>query len=640
MRGWNRVWGTLLCAWALASAQATVPLEAYGRLPNLEDVALSPDGTKLAYVSTTSDTRAVRVMSLQDRRLLSSSSLGEFKLRQLSWADDDHLLMVTSEPSRPWDFSGETREWYLLSVFQLSSRRLRQYPTPISGLRILNVVSGHIMVRRIGADTVLFIPGFYASGRRKLPALLKVNLRTGAESVVRMGSESTTRWLVDDAGDVVAESSYFEQGQRWELKIRRDGRLVEAQSLPAAIDVPRMLGFGPDPDTLLIQNMEDGDPVWRLLSLRDGQLGPPMEERASMSQPIEDPRTHYMIGGLQILDEIRYVFFDQDLRNRWASIVHAFEGERVRLMSTSADLMKFVVRVEGARHGYQYQLVDMSTAGARSLGRVYEDVGQLFEVRRISYNAADGMKIPAYLTLPAEKTSRLPLIVFPHGGPAVRDTPDFNWWAQAMASRGYAVLQPNFRGSALDWKFLSAGFGEWGRKMQTDLSDGVRYLDSQGIIDPKRVCIIGASYGGYAALAGVTLDPGVYRCAVSVAGISDPKAFLQWVRRRDVGADHLSERYWDRFLAGDNPGTADLGAISPVKHAERVTVPVMLIHGKEDTVVPYAQSEVMYDALRKAHRKVELVTLRREDHWLSRSATRLQMLQSAMAFIEANNPSD
>jgi dipeptidyl aminopeptidase/acylaminoacyl peptidase len=222
----------------------------------------------------------------------------------------------------------------------------------------------------------------------------------------------------------------------------------------------------------------------------------------------------------------------------------------------------------------------------------------------------------------------------PHGGPAAADTLDFDWWSQALAAQGYAVLQPNFRGSTLNSNFLEAGFGEWGRKMQTDLSDGVRYLAHQGIIDPKRVCIVGGSYGGYAALAGITIESGVYRCAVSVAGISDLRRF----RKRTLGSYGLSQRYWDRFLGVADQNDPALTAISPIEHVAAVTVPVLLIHGRDDTVVPYEQSDVMLSALKRAGKPVTLVTMNHEDHWLSRSETRLQMLQATVDFLKANNP--
>ena len=226
----------------------------------------------------------------------------------------------------------------------------------------------------------------------------------------------------------------------------------------------------------------------------------------------------------------------------------------------------------------------------------------------------------------------------PHGGPAVSEIRRFDWWAQALASRGYAVLQPNYRGSAVTPALLTAGFGEWGRKMQTDLSDGVAFLARQGIIDPKRVCIVGASYGGYAALAGVTLQTGVYRCAVSVAGIADLKSFLRWVNDNAQRSDNISQRYWDRFLAVAGPSDPALHAISPIDHVASVDVPVLLVHGRDDTVVPYSQSEDMADALKHAGKRVELVTLKREDHWLSRTVTRQQMLAAVVAFLEANDP--
>ena len=234
----------------------------------------------------------------------------------------------------------------------------------------------------------------------------------------------------------------------------------------------------------------------------------------------------------------------------------------------------------------------------------------------------------------------LPLILLAHGGPAVRDTSDFDWWAQALAAQGYAVLQPNYRGSATSQEFMQAGFGQWGRKMQTDLSDGVRYLAAQGIVDPARVCIVGASYGGYAALAGVTLDHGIYRCAVSVAGPSDLKLMLRWSNGKYGGRSSIAERYRERFMAVSGPDDAALEAISPIRHLDAVSVPVLLIHGRDDTVVPYEQSEAMYDALRRAKKQVDLVTLKHEDHWLSRGETRLQMLQTSIDFLRANNPPD
>lgn len=150
----------------------------------------------------------------------------------------------------------------------------------------------------------------------------------------------------------------------------------------------------------------------------------------------------------------------------------------------------------------------------------------------------------------------------------------------------------------------------------------------------RRVCIVGASYGGYAALAGVSPDPSVYRCAVPVAGIGSLRSFLIWVDDKHLSHENLEQRYWDRFLGVSSRKDPRLDEISPIKHVDAITAPVLLIHGKDDTVVPFDQSDDMYDALRHANKEVLLVALKDEDHWLSRGATRLQMLHATVDFLK------
>ena len=232
-------------------------------------------------------------------------------------------------------------------------------------------------------------------------------------------------------------------------------------------------------------------------------------------------------------------------------------------------------------------------------------------------------------------------MVLVHGGPAVRDEPGFDWWSEGMASAGYAVLRVNYRGSdGFGWKFMSAGFGEWGRKMQTDVSDGVRFLAAQGTIDPARVCIVGASYGGYAAAAGATLDLGVYRCAVDVEGPVELGKMITWDKSREGYEGIATQRYWDRFMGAKSPSDPHLVAISPADHADKVTIPILIIHGTDDTVVDPAQNQMMADALKAAGKPYGFVVLNHEDHWLSHADTRLQLLQSTVDFLVKNNPPD
>jgi dipeptidyl aminopeptidase/acylaminoacyl peptidase len=258
-------------------------------------------------------------------------------------------------------------------------------------------------------------------------------------------------------------------------------------------------------------------------------------------------------------------------------------------------------------------------------------------VSTITYKAGDGLDIEGILTLPPGREAKnLPLVVLPHGGPHAHDVEGFDWWAQAFASRGYAVLQPNFRGSTnRDEAFMRAGFGQWGKAMQSDISDGVAELARQGVIDPGRACIVGASYGGYAALAGVTLQQGIYKCAVAVAPVADLGALFS----EEGGASNRSGMLRRSLLEELGPRSG-FDAVSPRRLADRADAPILLIHGREDTVVPFDQSDNMAHALRNAGKPYELVELRGEDHWLSRPETRLQMLEEAVAFVQQHNPAD
>jgi dipeptidyl aminopeptidase/acylaminoacyl peptidase len=402
-----------------------------------------------------------------------------------------------------------------------------------------------------------------------------------------------------------------------------------------------MLGLTADGDAIITSIAEEDGRSWKPLMLKDGTWGSDIAPGVRLTNVVLDRNSPRILGTARMDDNSTYAFQDPALQESWNWITRVFGGDRVELVSMSSDHTQFIVQTFGPKHGYTYQHADVREHLIEPLSDVYEGIGPIAEVRRITYPAADGLRIPAYLTLPPGHAARdLPLVVLPHGGPEARDRLDFDWWAQAYAAQGYAVLQPNYRGSSLYEKWVEAGFGEWGRKMQTDLSDGVGYLAREGIADPKRVCIVGGSYGGYAALAGVALQSGIYRCAVAVAGVSDLKNFLASISRKEAYGDKIGQRYLDRYLSIEGGNDAKLDAISPMKHASAVSVPVLLIHGREDTTVPYDQSEDMAKALKRAGKPVEFVSLAKEDHYLSRGATRLQMLKSSVDFLQRNNPAD
>jgi dipeptidyl aminopeptidase/acylaminoacyl peptidase len=393
---------------------------------------------------------------------------------------------------------------------------------------------------------------------------------------------------------------------------------------------------------VVVRFVENGTTVWRTYGITEGADGAVFSEGSGLGSALTDPYTGRLYGGIRIDDDRRYVFFDNETQAHWDFILRSYPGEIVHLAAHSPDFSKMIVEVFGPQHGFVYAYSDWYEHRTQVLGAIYNGLKETAPVQLVHYRATDGLALDAVLTVPPGLTEKRPLalVVLPHGGPAAQDTERFDWWAQALAVQGYAVLQPNYRGSSESEALLEAGFGEWGRKMQTDLSDGVRFLASDGTIDPKRVCIVGASYGGYAALAGVTLQSGIYRCAMSLAGPADLN-----VMRRELaagwGGDRLVVRYWDRYWGvGERGGEPTLHAISPTDHAENVSVPVLLMHGRDDSVVGFEQSDLMLRALQKAGRPVQLIELKNEDHWLSKSETRLQMLEALSGFLKANNPPD
>jgi dipeptidyl aminopeptidase/acylaminoacyl peptidase len=251
----------------------------------------------------------------------------------------------------------------------------------------------------------------------------------------------------------------------------------------------------------------------------------------------------------------------------------------------------------------------------------------------VDYQARDGLSIPAYVTLPPsidglEEARNLPFVVLPHGGPTARDFLEFDWLSQFLAHQGFGVLQMNFRGSAgYGETFRAAGDRQWGQAMQDDITDGTRWLFENGLADPDRTSILGASYGGYAALMGAVKTPDLFRCAVSINGVSDLPTVI--ADERDYiggtyGTRHIGRLWGDRKMLAEN---------SPARRADEITAPVLLIAGEEDRVVPPEHSERMRRAMERAGKAVELVTLEEGSHRLDVGNNRVLALRAIDRFL-------
>src|SRR5258708_789478 len=247
------------------------------------------------------------------------------------------------------------------------------------------------------------------------------------------------------------------------------------------------------------------------------------------------------------------------------------------------------------------------------------------------YTSRDGLKVHGYLTLPkGSEAKKLPVIVNPHGGPWARDVWGWNPEVQMLANRGYAVLQMNFRGSTgYGRSFRQASFKEWGKKMQDDITDGVQYLIKEGIADPKRICIYGGSYGGYATLAGITFTPDLYACAVDYVGVSNLFTFMNTI-----------PPYWKSMLEQMHVMVGDpvkdkvlFTATSPALHADRIKVPLLVAQGRKDPRVNISESNQIVDALRKRGVEVEYIVKDNEGHGFYNEENRFELYEAMERFF-------
>ncbi len=649
----------MLCALATgaaadpAPAPVPAPLAVYGQLPYMDHVALSPDGTRFAFATTTAkEESAIIVSAVSDLHQVAAVSAGDQKVRDISWADDDNLLIKASSTALLADAQFEGRqEFFQQYVFTVSNGKIRDLMNisfeQSEGGQVFGYVEGETRVRRVGDRTMAYLIGesvapavSLGESRWVLPTLLRTPLGASSGTVVDRGDVGSSKWLLGVDGAIVATETHSELDGAWSINLGGLGKQRAVLSGKSKLAYPWIEGIAPDGNGIWIDSTVDGHLVWQSVSLAGGTQVSPVPDSAQYTGVVLDRLSDRIIGASIGVDFPRYQFFDPKISKAWQSVYEAVADMHPELVSMSDDQLKLIVRLQTPGAGLRYVHVSLDPVKVVAIGTVYRGLKNIAEVRRIDYPAGDGLMIPGYLTLPPGREAKnLPLVVLPHGGPEERDSAEFDWLPQALAAQGYAVMQPNFRGSSVSAEFTAAGYGEWGRKMQTDLSDGVRFLSGKGLVDSKRVCIVGASYGGYAALAGASMEPTVYRCAVAIAGISDLQRFLKHVMSETDVHKGSGQRYLQRFFGVSGPGDPALGELSPLTHVAAITAPLLLIHGRDDTVVPFEQSKLMADALTRAHKNVQMVELKKEDHWLSRSATRLQALEALVAFLQANNPS-
>jgi dipeptidyl aminopeptidase/acylaminoacyl peptidase len=620
----------------IASAKAPVgTAEAFAAAPNISKVAISADGNRVAfgYTSASGETQ-VRVTDFTTKKT-SGVKIGFRKLRGIQFEDGGDVLITVSQTFR---------------VFSSKDEFFRTYSMDFETGEIRNLLTDEgARSYNFGAMIISMLPDrpnrvMMAAADLNSANVFALNLyevaTDGKEVFTRAnGTKDTYDWLTDRAGKPLARVDHDPKAMTTTLFLARDGKqfkeVLRLDKTPyrgislIGLTEQGKIVFGKRSESEF-GDLTSLDPVTGTVATFLRAEGLELEDVDK--DPWSEVIFGVSLGGLEPIDQL----ISPDLQQARASLEATFPGKIISIVSFTRDRRKIVARMETPSISPEYLLLNLDGPRIDRLGLPYPGLKDIpmGRLQATTFKARDGAAIPVYVTLPPgdQETKNAPTIVFPHGGPEARDEPRFDYWTQFMATRGYVVIQPQFRGSTgFGQAHADAGRRQWGKRMQDDVSDSVSWAVEKGFSDPKRVCIVGASYGGYAALAGATLTPELYRCVVSVAGVSDlPRMIVQ--EKNDAGTSKSSAvNYWLEHMGADDRDAMERA--SPRRLADQVRAPILLIHGRDDTVVRYEQSAMMANALKAAGKPYKLVELRGEDHWLSRTETRQQMLTELEAFL-------
>lgn len=646
-RWFTGVVGLIGCAGFLNAQQGQVqpPLEAYGKLPTVSQMVISPNGERIAYRNTNSDDEDyIVVHSLKTQKQINAFRVRRIDPEYLRFSGNDHLLLSVTKhiDSQRYTNSFDAGTTYAYDIAKNKVRPLVTLGEELSRDRLVYPAQSIGNIIAASNDGKQVFIGAYVGDSEEDAAprysVLKVKTSgKGTPKVVVSGNDDVVDYFLDADEKPLAR---IERNQSTNTHTARsyDGkRWQKIYQYKSDITTHHFLGLSADYQSLIFLRNDEDQLQYYGLSLADGNVN----ELADWN--IENSIARMLYDEQQVVIGVqyagltpRYRMFEPQLDQRVQAVIAGLKGHAVFLESWSPDFEHLLLRVEGAQYAGDYIL---ASAGEKlawlasmrpAVTRESINTQHVMEVV-----ARDGLEFSAILTVPnTTELTDLPTVMLPHGGPASHDALGFDFMAQALAARGYLVVQPQFRGSSgFTRELLTAGYGQWGRKMQDDLTDTLSLLVKEQLTDPKRVCIVGASYGGYAALAGAAFTPDLYQCALSIAGISHIPLMLKEDKKR-YGRDHEVLRYLERSILDGDYDSAALKEISPYFYADKVKIPILLMHGEDDTIVDYKQSSMMYRALKKAGKDVELVKLKNEDHYLREGSTRLQALQTLVAFVD------
>lgn len=620
---------------AAVAKPARIATADLAKLPEFSDAKLSPDGTRVLYRRRADGEEQVAYRVIGEQRSFGFSVPEQVDLNWSRWAGNNFILVSVG---RSTTFMGEEAYKSLLLLHDITSGTTSIISRKGQGLE---------------GDDVLFVDpdGRYLllSIQRTIydyPSVFRVSLPDGKMTEIVKPREPVWEWYADDSGIVRAGIGWESRRMKFFYRRTADESFamigaVKAGDDDAFFDIAKVVS-GSD-EGYVLSDEKTGRQALYKFNYRTREIGDLVygNDQYDIDDYWLNPGGTKLEGVSFTDDRDRVEWFDADSKALQAQIDRAVPNLQAWVTSRSRDNQRLLILGTAPDDPGVYFLLDrktreMAILAARQAGVPPE---MLAETKAVRYKARDGKEIPAYLTLPKGRAAKdLPLIIYPHGGPyGVRDKLEYDPQVQLLANRGYAVLQPNYRGSGgYGTSFGDAGIGQIGRAMQDDLDDGMDWLVGQGIADKARVCVVGASYGGYAAMWAVIRNPERYRCAASFAGVADWASMLKYDRRY---LTKQANARWQSRVTGD--GELNLEAVSPTPQAARLTRPLLIAHGEDDSNVPVSQSKKLVAALKKAgNGNFDFVTYAGEGHGFSDPANQKDWLDRLDAFLAKYNPAE
>ncbi|MEY9973884.1 dipeptidyl aminopeptidase/acylaminoacyl peptidase [Lysinibacillus sp. RC46] len=597
-----------------------ISVEDFMKNPGNVGYELSPDGNYITFNAAWENRRNVFVKKMNDdSEPVRVSSSTDRDIYASFWKDDNLLYLK--------DKGGDENYHIYSTTFNGNEEKdLTPYPNVTVGvLSSLQGVKDEILIMMNKEDAKVF-------------DVYKLNLKTGETTHVAKNPGNITSWIADRDGNVrmavasdgVVGTVLYRDSEKDEFK-----PFIEMESG----DQVMPLGFTKDNKHILAKSNKGRDKVEVVKYDLEGNEEVIMSNsEVDVAGVLYNSEKDKVLYGAYVTDKTHYQFFDEDFEKLFRKIQNKLgvrESELV-INDYNKEMTKFIVSVSSDTVFGKYYYYDSTTDEITELATLgsWLNPEELAEMHPISYKSRDGLTINGYLTLPKNKEAKnLPLIVNPHGGPWARDMWGFNPEVQLLANRGYAVLQMNFRSSTGYGKeFLEAGNKQWGLKIQDDITDGVQWVIDQGIADPKRIGIYGASFGGYATLAGITYTPDLYAAAVDYVGISNIFTLLNTI---PPYWETARKQYYERIGHPENDKEL-LTAASPVFHADKIKTPLFVAQGANDPRVNKAESDQIVEALRARGVDVECMVKDNEGHVFQNEENRIEFYNTMLKFLDSH----